>query len=478
MNRCIYLLGLISMSMFFGTQMSAQGYEIKVQVKPWTDTTLYLANYFGAKLYYADTAHVNKKGIAVFKGKKPLKGGKYAVVAPGPKFFEILIDETQFFEVMTDTMDLIMNFSSKGSLANEVYYGYVKFINQKKAEIGKLNEQMGTPDLDTTETRRIRSRINEINKEVVARQKEIVKTYPDNWGAQVINMSIAVPIPDAPVDENGVITDSMFQYRYYLTHFFDHMPLSNPKIVRTPEFDRKLNDFFNTALIQNPDTISKYADILIKQAAYDTDLFKYIVHYVTYNSETSKIMGMDAAFVHMVENYYMTGKATWMDSTNLANVTERALKMKPTLLGQKAPYMRLHDTTGTKFTTLYEVDAALTVVYIWDPECGHCKKENPRMVDLYEKFKDQGVKIYAVGNPHENEEWIEYLRTHEGMNELINVSDSPQHPSPFRTYYDVHSTPVILLLDKDKKIIAKKISSEQLETIIERELEKMEQAIR
>ena len=100
------------------------------------------------------------------------------------------------------------------------------------------------------------------------------------------------------------------------------------------------------------------------------------------------------------------------------------------------------------------------------------------MVDLFEKFKDQGVKIYAVGNPHENEEWIEYLRTHEGMNELINVSDSPQHPSPFRTYYDVHSTPVILLLDKDKKIIAKKISSEQLETIIERELEKLEQAIR
>ncbi|MDA0974279.1 MAG: hypothetical protein O2867_11155, partial [Bacteroidetes bacterium] len=72
MKRCIYILGLLSMILLFGAQASAQGYEIKVQVKPWTDTTLYLANYFGAKLYYADTAQVNKKGQATFRGKKPL----------------------------------------------------------------------------------------------------------------------------------------------------------------------------------------------------------------------------------------------------------------------------------------------------------------------------------------------------------------------------------------------------------------------
>ena len=113
MKRSTYILGLLILSLLIGGQSSAQGYEIKVQVKPWKDTTLYLANYFGSKLYYADTAQVNKKGVAVFKGKKPLKGGKYAVVAPGPKFFEVLVDEKQFFEVMTETTDLIMNFTNK-----------------------------------------------------------------------------------------------------------------------------------------------------------------------------------------------------------------------------------------------------------------------------------------------------------------------------------------------------------------------------
>jgi len=468
MTRAILFLFILLS--FHGVK--AQGYEIKVTVNPLKDTTMYLANYFGAKLYYADTAMVNKKGQAIFTGKKPLKGGKYALVTPGPKFFEILIDDDQFFEVVSDTNDLIMNFQVKGSEVNKLYYDYVKYINERKVEVGRLNEVLINPDTDSTASKKASTRIVEINKEVQAYQSNLVKNNPKSWAATVINMSIAVPIPDAPVDEAGNVTDSMFQYHYYLDHFFDHMPLSDPRVVRTPEFDRKLKDFFGTALLQDPDTVSKYADRIIEDVKYDDDLFKYVVHFCTYSFETSNIMGMDEAFVNMIEKYYMTGQATWMDSTNLANVTDRALKMKPTLLGQKAPFMRMADTTGTNFISLYDVDASFTVVYIWDPDCGHCKKENPKLVKLYEKYKDQGVQIYAVGNPYETEEWIEYLNSHKEMNQLINVSDDPSHPSPFRTYYDVNSTPVVLLLDKDKNIIAKKIGTDQLDTIIEREITK------
>jgi thiol-disulfide isomerase/thioredoxin len=469
MIRVLFILSLIFL---FSNSSIAQGYEIKIQVKPLTDSTIYLANYFGAKMYYADTAKINKKGLAVFSGTKALKGGKYSIVTPGPKFFEVLIDEDQHFEIITDTTDLIMNFHVKGSAANQLYYEYVKYINARKVEVSELNQVLIDPDTDSTASKKASKRVVEINKEVQEYQSKLVKENPKNWAAIVINMSIAVPILDAPKNENGVVTDSLFQYRYYLDHFFDHMPLDDPRIVRTPEFDRKLKDYFTTALLQDPDTIAKYADRTIQSVTYDPDLFKYIVHFCTYSFETSNIMGMDAAFVHMIENYYMTGKATWMDSTNLANVTERAMKMKPTLLGQKAPFMRMADSTGTNFISLYDVDADYTVIYIWDPDCGHCKKENPKMVQLYEKYAADGVKVYAVGNPYENEEWIEYLRTHKEMNKLINVSDSPAHPSPFRTYYDVHSTPVVLLLDKNKKIIAKKVGTEQLDSIIERELKK------
>ncbi|MFW5725289.1 MAG: peroxiredoxin family protein, partial [Bacteroidota bacterium] len=64
--------------------------------------------------------------------------------------------------------------------------------------------------------------------------------------------------------------------------------------------------------------------------------------------------------------------------------------------------------------------------------------------------------------------WLNYIE----KNELpwINVSD-PSNQSGFRDKYDIWATPLLFLLDQDKRIMAKRITVEQLEEIITRELE-------
>ena len=88
---------------------------------------------------------------------------------------------------------------------------------------------------------------------------------------------------------------------------------------------------------QIPDSINAAADRFIGKAKANDELFKYAVHYITNKYEKSKIMGMDAVFVHMAEEYYMKGEAFWVDSTNLAKITERAKTLSPLLLGKVAP---------------------------------------------------------------------------------------------------------------------------------------------
>ena len=130
MTRSVLHFLTLLIATFYLGQTSAQQYEIKLSLSDVTETEVYLANYFGSKLYYADTAQVNKKGIAIFKGDQALKGGKYAFVTPGPKLFEVLIDDDQQFEMSSDTTDFIGNVSIKGSAANELYYGYIKLLIQ------------------------------------------------------------------------------------------------------------------------------------------------------------------------------------------------------------------------------------------------------------------------------------------------------------------------------------------------------------
>jgi len=131
-------------------------------------------------------------------------------------------------------------------------------------------------------------------------------------------------------------------------------------------------------------------------------------------------------------------------------------------LGNIAPDINLHDVTGQKYTSLHSVKAPYTLLYIWSPTCGHCLEENPDVINFNNRFKDRGVKVYAVCADQELEEWRKYLKENPNFASMINVTDSPGHRSKFRNLYNTRTTPVVLLLDKDKKILTKRLSVKQV----------------
>lgn len=182
---------------------------------------------------------------------------------------------------------------------------------------------------------------------------------------------------------------------------------------------------------------------------------------------------MDAIFVHMAGKYYLTGEVDWVDTTQLAKIKDRYKKTQPLLIGKIAPNIVLQDTTEKTWYNMHSIEAEYMLVYIWSPTCGHCKKVTPKMHNLYLKYKDYGFKVFAVSTELENVEWKKYVRDHNLT--WINVSDNPTNPNNIKDYplnfrfnYDVYSTPKIYLLDKDKKIVAKRIEDEQLDDFLAR----------
>ena len=85
------------------------------------------------------------------------------------------------------------------------------------------------------------------------------------------------------------------------------------------------------------------------------------------------------------------------------------------------------------------------------------------------------IKVFAVTTEFDIEKWKEFIKKTDVGN-WINVGDiqfdeegNPVATSNWREQYDIHSTPVIYLLNKDKEIIAKRINDKQIVKIIERE---------
>ena len=144
---------------------------------------------------------------------------------------------------------------------------------------------------------------------------------------------------------------------------------------------------------------------------------------------------------------------------------ERALALTPTLIGRKAPNFRVQDSKE-EFIALHDVDAKYTVLYFWDYDCGHCKKITPQLMELYaDKLDHDKVALFSVSINGSVDIWKEKIDEYK----VVGIATQDHYrKSGFDQMYDIRSTPRIFLLDEKKNIVAKQISVEQLEDLLQK----------
>jgi len=469
-------------------QLSAQGYNIKIKIKgTLPGDTILLANYYGNKQYVKDSAFVDAKSTVVFSGKEALPGGLYMVVIPGKTYFEIIGNEPQF-SLETDTIDFINTMKVTGSPENQVFYDFLRFSTQRQMKMQQYSKDFQrVKDEGPVDSMEVYQNLYlELDKEVNEYKEKLFQNHPEKLVSKIFKAMKDPVVPDPPKMEDGSI-DSFFQYRYFKDHFFDNMDLQDDRLLRSPVFHNRLNYFFTKLIPQIPDTIIKEGDRIVKMTGDNKETFKYVVFYITTTFETAEIMGMDAVFTHMANTYYRTGQAYWVDSTQLNKILDRADILGPLLLGKTAPNLTLPDSLN-KPHTLHDIKAKHTVLVFWDPSCGHCKTTLPKLYALYDSIRTKSIEVYAVCVENDLGKWKEFIR--EKNLDWINVSilePSWEAYQKFytnnnldynrdkylidqmnlkRPYYDITSTPVIYLLDENKKIVAKRLDVDNLRELL------------
>ncbi|MBL1280292.1 MAG: DUF5106 domain-containing protein [Fluviicola sp.] len=468
------------------------GQNLKFKIEGQKDTTVNLVRYFGKGLYYADTAEM-KNGVVEFDGTKQ-KPGILALFLPSQKMLEFIYNKEDVY-IEASLPDLMGSARVKKSEENKIFNKYVQFVNLERTKANSLVERRKAFDADSPEYKQLSEQIEGTTKKVVTYQNSIVDNNQGMLVSKIIKMSMDVVIPKAPTDENGVIIDSTFRFTYYRDHYFDNIDLKDDRLVRTPIYHNKLEKYFSkTLMIQHWDTVIKYAFQLCDQFTVGSDMYQYNVSWITSQYEKSKIMGMDKVFVKMGERYYCgeteegKSKAPWMKEESLDKLCEKVNTHMDLVMGAVPPNIRLRDTTDVNWVDFYSLKSDYTILYFWDPQCGHCTKITPKLQTLYEKkFRDRNVEIFAVGKAvgEDFENWKKFIR--ENNLEFINVAVTdelynaamkdarqfvPKYTTikslNYQTTYDIFSTPKVFVLDKDKKIIAKSLSISQLENLIDR----------
>jgi thiol-disulfide isomerase/thioredoxin len=481
--------------LFSSTSLYAQKLRFKVDGQK--DTTVHLVKYFGKGLYYADTAEM-KSGYVEFNGAKQ-KTGILALFLPGQQMLEFVYNGEEI-HIETALPDLMGNAKIKKSEENKIFFPYVKFISEKRSNASKWTEERKAHKDGSENYKRLTEQIDLATKEVVDYQANIVKSHSGMLVGKVVKMSMDVEIPEAPKDETGKMIDSNFRFLYFRSHFWDNIDLNDDRLVRTPVFHNKLQQYFsNSMMVQHWDTVLNYAIAFCDRLPEGTDMYQYCVSWLTSTYEKSNIMGMDKVFVLLGERYYCStdangkSKAFWLLDTEdkrkkLDDLCDKVTTHKNLIMGAVPPNIILRDTTDVNWVDFYSLEKEYTVLYFWDPECGHCKKITPKLQTLYEKkFRDRNIEIFAVGKAvgDDFEKWKKFVRVNNL--EFINVAvtntlytqaleDARRFVPKYTTLeslnyqqaYDIYATPKMWVLDKDKKIIAKSLTISQLEDLMDR----------
>lgn len=489
----------------FIANSSAQGYDIKINLKGCPDTAMYLVKYQFDQQFLVDTSKNIKNGAIQFKGKKQLDKGMYALVSTGMvRHFDLFVNESEKFTITAAYTDLANTLRSADSKENELMFSYSRFMTAKEAEYRKLPEQArGKSRADSLAF--VRGKQKSISEDVKKFDDAFKEKNKGSFVCDFLNLRSEKYPNEIPKASNGR-PDSLYQYYYYKSHYLDGINFKDERIIRVPFFDERIKKYMNEVIVQHPDTVIQELDRILGKCEQDNLVYNLLVGHFTYKYEQNKTMSFDRygrsntfekVFVHLGDKYIVSGKASQVyTEETVAKIKERVdilrnllpeskvseLFLIDTIYGPRVMKMGFDTATSSKsltdlyyknldkltpmFKTLYQVQAKYTVLVFWAADCDHCRKEVPKLHDALKEFKGRtDVKVLAVQTKDDLfNDWKKFI-AEKKLTDFIHVFD-PVHLNNTKERFDISATPVIYLLDKEKKIKGKKLTPEQVVDVI------------
>jgi len=230
-----------------------------------------------------------------------------------------------------------------------------------------------------------------------------------------------------------------------------------------------LNKQYNTAM--NSPRSDSLGPLVISEFMKNDSLQKIVLH-----NEFEK-MPNSLAWIFLTDKFDMATdfpvvdrmeKALYMNYPYIAYVQQFHQQVeteRKTAIGAIAPDIALNDPEGNP-KSLSSLRGKVVLLDFWASWCGPCRKENPNVVNAYGRFHEKGFEVFSVSLDKDRDSWLKAIAT----DKLIwpnHVSDLKYWKSAGAATYGVTSIPAAFLIDKEGKIVAKKLRGDALEQKLE-----------
>ena len=435
---------------FFWLSSQCQHYYFEASIKNIPQKEIYLADFYGEKTHLRDTVLPDVKGNIKFPMKDNYYPGMYRIFLDKEVFFDFIYNYENV-SIITDYNYLSDSLKVITSEENKLYYNFLRAGSDYRRKFELLGPVVNYYPQNDTFYIQAKNKYISSQKDYIALIDKMISEHSDMWAVKIIRQRKPLYY-DPELDEYG-------RRGYVTEHFFDNISFNDVDLIRSNVYTTIAIEYMS--LYSNPNLTQekleaefiKAVDRIMKEASENSIIYEFIVEYLVGGFER---FHFDKVLDYIAENYSPEQCENEERKTDLQTRLKKYAELSN---GKDAPEFEMTDLNGN-LVKLSGIKSEYTLVLFWASWCPHCAETMPEIQKIYTQKDKSKLEIIAVSLDKEKADWEKSVK--ELNLTWLNCCDLKSWDSQAAIDYNVYATPTMFLLDKNKKIIAKPITLNEL----------------
>ncbi len=293
--------------------------------------------------------------------------------------------------------------------------------------------------------------------------------FGDKLNAEFFNNLKAVQDSPGFVQNLSILTKEVMKMFYpqiivSQNQFKTHESLLDSTLVKSlkyemlffnsPFLSQALDFVYGKCVSPNYDSAYFSCNKLLREIK-DENMHRYVLNWMLYNYETSKVLGSENVFIELAVNH-LKPILTPLDTNGYA-VLGKAESLAPNRMGSVARDFRFKNISDGSIQNMHNIEGVFKILFFYDPDCHHCKEVYPKAQALHDSIIDRGVAFLAMAVNAAKVEVKEFMDTLNPINSKVLFGCETDDKDFIGKYY-IPVTPGIYILDANNRVKARGIS--------------------
>jgi thiol-disulfide isomerase/thioredoxin len=250
---------------------------------------------------------------------------------------------------------------------------------------------------------------------------------------------------------------------FVIKHSLERAPFLDERILYHNGFVKLLHRYYNYFDVRSAEGSQQYLDNIMERRNGNEKVNSFLFSFLMNKMLDQKD---ENGLTHLLKWYAPDCSDASPVPAYTKNLVEALRHCTP---GNTVAELQLKDVQG-KNVSLSETcrNQKVTLMLFWRSNCEHCREFEPVLEALYQAYKPYGLEVYAVSIDKNKNDWEKHLAEHPVPWPSVWLSEEEREA--FSKHFPTPSTPALIALDAQRKVLSRLLVRHQLEDFLREKL--------